>query len=180
MKNWKCIWKCCLEKWQPFCLAFSVLSNVMLFALSLWALKIDATNPSISTSSCDNPLTPKGSFPYRCISWIDGSAIHLISLQHYIYITWWSKVHSHMRRAAMEGNWWKIGFNTKHYMCSHIRGHGAEMGVGTKSAQQEMGPTPNFPCPLRNHMPQPYFWPQTWQIRSRQSSIHPLIWILLR
>ena len=51
--------------------------------------------------------------------------------------------------ADAEGGGGKIGFNTNHYMCSHLRRH----GTGAKSARQEMGSTPNFPHPLQNRVP---------------------------
>ena len=40
-------------------------------------------------------------------------------------------------------------------------------GVGTKSAPQQMGPTSNFPHPLRNHMLQTIFVLNKWQICPR-------------
>ena len=60
-----------------------------------------------------------------------------------------------MRGADAGGGGPKIGFNTNHYMRSHMRGRGA--GAGAKSAPQQIGPTPNFPRPLRNHELQTIF-----------------------
>ena len=57
----------------------------------------------------------------------------------------------------------KIGFNTNHYMRSHMRGRGA----GAKSAPQEMGPTPNFPRLFRNCALQTIIVLKKWQIRPR-------------
>ena len=46
-------------------------------------------------------------------------------------------------------------------------------GTGAKSALQQMGPTPNFPRPLRNRTPKNLLLPShTWQICSRCSTIH--------
>ena len=46
-------------------------------------------------------------------------------------------------------------------------------GTGAKSALQQMGPTPNFPRPLRNRTPKNLLLPShTWQISSRRSTIH--------
>ena len=46
-------------------------------------------------------------------------------------------------------------------------------GTGEKSALQQMGPTPNFPRPLRNRTPQNLLLPShTWQICSRRTTIH--------
>ena len=73
------------------------------------------------------------------------------------------KVHSHMRVAYAGGGGRKIGFNTNHYIHSHIRGRRA----GAKSALQQMGPTPNFPPPLRNRVLQTISVPKKWQIRLR-------------
>ena len=61
-----------------------------------------------------------------------------------------------MRGADAGGGGRKIGFNTNHYMSSHIRGRGA----GAKSAPQQMSPTPNFPRPLQNRPLQTIFCPQ--------------------
>ena len=58
---------------------------------------------------------------------------------------------------------WKIGFNTNHYVRSHICGR----GVSAKSAPQEMGPTRNFPCPFQNRLLRTIFFLRKWQIRSR-------------
>ena len=60
-----------------------------------------------------------------------------------------------MRGADAGGGGTKIGFNTNHYMRSHIRGRGA--GAGAKSAPQQIGPTSNFPRPLRNRALQTIF-----------------------
>ena len=40
-------------------------------------------------------------------------------------------------------------------------------GAGAKTAPQEMGPTPNFPRPLRNRALQIIFVLKKWQIRPR-------------
>ena len=42
------------------------------------------------------------------------------------YVYYFIKVRSHMRGADVDGDGRKIGFNTNHYMRSHIRGRGAE------------------------------------------------------
>ena len=73
------------------------------------------------------------------------------------------KVRSHMPRVDAGGGRRKIGFNTNHYMRSHMRGGGA----GAKSALQQMGPTPNSPRPLRNHTLQSIFVLKKWQIHLR-------------
>ena len=46
------------------------------------------------------------------------------------------KVRSHMHGADESGGGWKIGFNTNHYMRSHIRGRGAQ-------AEREQNPPRN-------------------------------------
>ena len=66
-------------------------------------------------------------------------------------------------RADAGGGGRKIGFITNHYMRSHMRGR----GTGAKSAPQEMGPTPNFPRPLRNSALQTIIVLKKWQIRPR-------------
>ena len=68
-----------------------------------------------------------------------------------------------MRGVDTGGGGRKIGFNTNHYMRSHIRGRGA----GAKSAPQQMGPTPNFLRLLRNRVLQTIFVLKKCQIRPR-------------
>ena len=72
-----------------------------------------------------------------------------------------------MHGADAGGGRRKIGFNTNHYMRSHIRGRGA----GAKSAQQQMGPTPNFPRPLRNRALQSIFVLKATFTLDRQTSL---------
>ena len=54
------------------------------------------------------------------------------------------------------------------HVFTHVRSRSGG-GVGAKSAHQQMGPTPNFPRPLRNHALQTICGLKKWQIRS-----HPL------
>ena len=68
---------------------------------------------------------------------------------------------------AQSGRRRKIGFNTNHYMRSQIRGRRVE----AKSAPQQMGPTPNFPRPLRNRTLQTISVLKKWQIRPRPHSV---------
>ena len=52
----------------------------------------------------------------------------------------------------------------------HMFTHGRSRsrgGAGAKSAPQEMGPTPNLPCPLRNRALQTIIVLKKWQIRPR-------------
>ena len=79
------------------------------------------------------------------------------------HLQWNLKVHTFTH--ARSGGGRKIGFNTNHYMRSNIHGRGG--GAGAKSAPQQMGPTPKFPHPLRNHAPQTIFVFKKWQIRPR-------------
>ena len=62
---------------------------------------------------------------------------------------------------------WGSLYNTNHYMRSHMRGRGAVAGRGGKTAPQEMGPTPNLPCLLRNCALQTIIVLKKWQIRPR-------------
>ena len=78
----------------------------------------------------------------------------------YTWGHWCLKVRSHMSGADAGGGGQKIGFNTNHYMRSHISCRGA----GAKSAPQEMGPTPNFRRLLRNRTLQTIFGLRKWQI----------------
>ena len=69
---------------------------------------------------------------------------------------------------ARSGGGRKVGFNTNHYMRSHMHGHRAEV----KSTPQQMGPTPNFPCPLLNRALQTIFVLKKWQIRPRPLRVY--------
>ena len=74
----------------------------------------------------------------------------------YCYFDLIVKVRSHIGRADVGRVEGKIGFNTNHYMRSSVCGYGA----GTKSALQQLGPTPNFLHPLWNRTLQFHLCPQ--------------------
>ena len=52
------------------------------------------------------------------------------------------------------------------HVCTHTRSRSGG-GAGAKSAPQQMGPSPNFPRPLRNRALQTIFVLKKWQIRPR-------------
>ena len=76
------------------------------------------------------------------------------------------KVRSHMRRtwAGAGGKFTSTQIITCVRTCARSRSGG---GAGAKTALQEMGPTPNLLCPLRNHVLQTIIVLKKWQIRPR-------------
>ena len=71
------------------------------------------------------------------------------------------KVRSHMRGRRRAENWLE---QKSLHAFTHTRSRSGG-GAGAKSAPQQMGPTPNFPCPLRNRALQTIFVLKKWQIR---------------
>ena len=74
------------------------------------------------------------------------------------------KVRSHMRTE----NW--LQHKLLHAF-THTRSRSGG-GAGAKSAPQQMGPTPNFPRPLRNRAPQTIFVHKKWQIHPRPFRVY--------
>ena len=73
------------------------------------------------------------------------------------------KVRSHMRGRTRAENWLQ---QKSLHAFTHARSRSGG-GAGAKSAPQEMGPTPNFPRPLRNRALQTIIVLKKWQIRPR-------------
>ena len=74
-----------------------------------------------------------------------------------------------LKLADVEGGWWKIGFNTYHFICSHM--HGRRTVMNLEKNLQGMGTaTPSFPCTSKPRAPYHYLPSPTWQSHSKLSA----------